>query len=160
MADSTTKTRLREDLSAAMRSRDELRRSTLRMVLTALTTAEVSGTSSRDLTDDEVLAVLRSETKKRRDSAQVFEGAGREDGAERAARENAEADVIEGYLPAQMDGEALTAAVAAQVSAAAADGQTGPRAMGAVMGALRPTVGQQVDGGRLAAEVKRQLAGS
>ncbi len=159
MADTTLKTRLRDDLSAAMRSRDELRRATLRMVLTAISTAEVSGTSARELSDDEVLAVLRSEAKKRRDSAQVYRGTGRPDGDERAAREEAEADVVEAYLPAQMDDEALRDAVAAEVEAAAERGQSGPRAMGTVMAALRPAIGQQVDGGRLAAEVKRQLAG-
>ncbi len=158
MADPELKTRLRDDLRAAMRSKDELRRSTLRMVLTALSSAEVSGTTARELSDDEVLAVLRSEAKKRRDSATVYAEAGRDDGAERAAREDAEAEVVEGYLPAQMDDAALSAAVATAVAAAAERGQSGPRAMGPVMGVLRPTVGQQVDGGRLAAEVKRQLA--
>lgn len=159
MPDSPLKTRLREDLTAAMRSRDELRRSTLRMVLTAVSAAEVSGTSARDLGDDEVLAVVRAETKKRRESAGVYAEAGREDGAQRAEREDAEADVLDAYLPAQLDDAALSAAVAQEVAAAAADGQSGPRAMGAVMGRLRPRVGQVVDGGRLAAEVKRQLAG-
>lgn len=159
MPDSPLKTRLREDLTAAMRSRDELRRSTLRMVLTALSAAEVSGTSARDLSEDEVLAVVRAETKKRRDSATVYTEAGREDGAQRAEREGAEADVLEAYLPVQLDDDALSTAVAAEVAAAAADGQSGPRAMGAVMGRLRPKVGQLVDGGRLAAEVKRQLVG-
>ena len=159
MADSPLKTRLREDLTAAMRSRDELRRSTLRMVLTAVSAAEVSGSSARDLSDDEVLAVVRAETKRRHESAAVYAGSGREDGAQRAEREDAEAGVLEGYLPAQLDDDALSAAVAHEVAAAAADGQSGPRAMGAVMGRLRPKVGQLVDGGRLAAEVKRQLAG-
>ena len=159
MADSPLKTRLRQDLTAAMRSRDELRRSTLRMVLTAVSAAEVSGSSARDLSDEEVVAVVRSETKRRHESAAVYAGSGREDGAQRAEREDAEAGVLEGYLPTQLDDDALSAAVADEVAAAAAQGQSGPRAMGAVMGRLRPRVGQQVDGGRLAAEVKRQLAG-
>ena len=146
--------RLQADLTASMRARDELRTTTLRSVLTAVRTAEVAGTSARRLSDDEVLVVLRSEAKKRRESATAFGEAGR---AERAEREAAEEGVIAAYLPAQLDDDALAALVAEEVAAAAASGRTGPGAMGSVMGAVRPRVGQLAEGGRVAAEVRRQL---
>ena len=148
------KSRLRDDLTTAMRARDELRTATLRMVLTAVKSAEVAGDTARELTDDEVLAVLRTEAKKRREAAEAFGGGGR---AEAAERERAEERVISRYLPAQMSDDDLVALVAEEVAAAAAAGKTGMGAMGAVMGAVRPRVGQLADGGRVAAEVRRQL---
>ena len=148
--------RLREDLTAAMRARDELTTATLRMALTALKSAEVAGSSARELSQDEVVAVLRTETKKRREAAEAFAGAGR---AEQAERERAEEGVLAGYLPAQLDDAALAALVAEEVAAAAAAGRTGMAAMGAVMSAVKPRVGATADGGRVAAEVRRQLQG-
>ena len=148
--------RLRSDLTVAMRARDELTTATLRMALTALKSAEVAGTSARELSQDEVVAVLRTETKKRREAAEAFAAAGR---AEQAERERAEEGVLEAYLPQQMDDTALSAMVAEEVAAAATAGKTGMGAMGAVMGALKPRAGATVDGGRLAAEVRRQLQG-
>jgi uncharacterized protein YqeY len=150
------KDRLRADLTTAIRERDELTTATLRMVLTAVKSAEVAGKEARTLTDEEVLGVLRSEAKKRREAAEAFAGAGRED---RAGRERAEEQVIDTYLPAQMSDEQLTGIVAEAVAAAAAAGQAGMAAMGRVMGAVRPRVGQQAEGGRVAAEVRRQLQG-
>ncbi|WP_299036000.1 GatB/YqeY domain-containing protein [uncultured Pseudokineococcus sp.] len=146
--------RIRTDLTTSMRARDELRTTTLRSLLTAVRTAEVAGTSARELSDEEVLAVLRSEAKKRRESSAAFAEAGR---AERAEREAAEEAVIGAYLPAQLDDAALEALVAEEVASAAAAGRTGPSAMGSVMGAVRPRVGQLAEGGRVAAEVRRQL---
>jgi uncharacterized protein YqeY len=145
---------MREDLTASMRARDEVRTSTLRMALTSIKSAEVAGTSARDLSQDEVMAVLRSEVKKRREAAEAFAGAGR---AESAERERAEEAVLATYLPQQMP--ELSAVVAEEVAAAAAAGKTGPGAMGAVMGAVKPRVGALAEGGRVAAEVRRQLAG-
>lgn len=150
----SVKDTLREDLTAAMRARDELRTATLRMVLTAVKSAEVAGTSARELSDDEVQVVLRSEAKKRREAAEAFAGAGR---AESADRERAEDAVIAGYLPAQLSDDDLSALVTEAVAAAAADGQSGMGAMGAVMGRVKPRVGQLAEGGRVAAEVRRQL---
>ncbi|MEJ5945436.1 GatB/YqeY domain-containing protein [Pseudokineococcus basanitobsidens] len=147
--------RLRSDLTSAMRARDELRTTTLRSLLTAVRTAEVAGTSARELADDEVLGVLRSEAKKRRESSAAFADAGR---PERADREAAEEQVIAAYLPAQLDDAALSALVAEEVASAAAAGRTGMGAMGQVMGAVRPRVGQLAEGGRVAAEVRRQLS--
>lgn len=152
----TLKDRLQSDLTDAMRARDELRTATLRMVLTSVRSAEVAGREARTLSDDEVLAVLRSEGKKRREAAEAFGGAGR---AAQSERERAEEGVIDSYLPAQMSDDDLAALVAEAVAAAAGAGQTGMAAMGRVMGAVRPRVGQQAEGGRIAAEVKRQLQG-
>jgi len=145
---------LQADLTASMRARDELRTTVLRSLLTAVRTAEVAGTSARQLPEEEVLAVLRSEAKKRRESSAAFADAGR---AERSEREAAEEGVIAAYLPAQLDDAALAALVEQEVAAAAAAGRTGPGAMGAVMSAVRPRVGQLAEGGRVAAEVRRQL---
>jgi len=147
----TVKEQLRTDLTAAMKARDELTASTLRMVLTAITTEEVAGQQARELSDDEVLKVLAREGKKRRESIEAFTSAGRDELAE---RERAEAAVIDRYLPAQMDDAELTALVTAAIAATGADG---PKAMGQVMKVLTPQLAGRADGGRVAAEVRRQL---
>jgi uncharacterized protein len=146
------KERLRADLTGAMKSRDELRTATLRMVLTAVSAEEVSGTAARELSDDEVQAVLRREAKKRREAAEAFAAAGR---AEQAARERAEGDVLAGYLPAQLDDADLAALVADVITTT---GATGMKDMGRVMGAATAAVAGRAEGGRVAAEVRRQLA--
>lgn len=150
---STLKGRLRADLTTAMKSRDELRAATLRMVLTAVTNAEVAGKEHRELSDDDILTVLSSEAKKRREAATAFADGGRE---ESAARERAEAEVIADYLPAQLSADEIAGLVAAAIeqTGAAADGM---RAMGKVMGVLTPQVKGRADGGAVAAEVRRQL---
>ena len=146
------KDQLRADLTRSMKARDELRAATLRMALTAVTTEEVAGSTARELSDDDVLAVLRREAKKRREAAEAYDGAGR---AELADRERGELSVLEAYLPAQMDDEELRGLVAVAV---AGSGAAGPRAMGAVMKLVNPQVGGRADGARVAAEVRRQLA--
>jgi uncharacterized protein YqeY len=150
---SDLKDRLRADLTTAMKSRDELRSSTLRMLLAAITTAEVAGKQPRELSDDDVVGVLSTEAKKRREAAEAFDGGGR---TEQAAKERAEAQVIAEYLPAQLSGEEISALVAETIEklGAGADGQ---RAMGKVMGVLQPQVRGRADGGAVAAEVRRQL---
>lgn len=150
---SDLKDRLRTDLTAAMKARDEVRSSTLRMVLTAITNAEVAGKEARELSDDDVLTVLGAESKKRREAAEAFDAAGR---AESAAKERAEAAVIAGYLPAQLDAAEIAAIVTAAVEQTGAAGE-GMRAMGKVMGLVSPQVKGRADGGAVAAEVKRQL---
>jgi uncharacterized protein YqeY len=148
---SSLKETLRTDLTAAIRGRDELRSSTLRMALTAVTTEEVAGDQARELADDEVLGILAREAKRRREAATAYDDAQR---PELAERERAELTVIEGYLPAQLSDEELTAIVA---DAIAATGAEGPRGMGLVMRQVVPQVGKRADGGRISAEVKRQL---
>ena len=153
---SALKDRLRGDLTASIKARDSLRSSTLRMVLSAVTNAEVAGKEARELSDDDILGVLTSESKKRREAAEAFEGAGR---AEQAAKERAEAEVIAGYLPEQLSEEEITALVAATIDELGV-GDDGPRAMGRVMGALQPRTKGRADGGLVAATVRAQLGGS
>ena len=150
------KDRLRTDLTAAMKARDSLRASTLRMVLTSITNAEVAGKESKELTDDDVIGVLSTEAKKRREAADAFDEAGR---TESAAQERAEAGVIADYLPAQLSDDEIRDLVARVIADQGVAGE-GMKAMGRVMGALQPQVKGRADGGAVAAEVRRQLGGS
>lgn len=150
---STLKDRLRADLTTAIKARDEVRSSTLRMVLTAVTNAEVAGKVAKELTDDEVLTVLSSEAKKRREAAVAFEEGNR---PEQAAKERAETAVLQDYLPQQLGVEEIAAIVTAAVEQIGAAG-AGPKAMGQVMGIVTPQVKGRADGAAVAAEVRRQL---
>jgi uncharacterized protein YqeY len=145
------KDRLRTDLTTAMKARDELRTATLRMALAAVSAEEVAGKEARELSDDEVQAVLRREAKKRREAAEAFAGAGR---TQQADRERAEGDVLAGYLPAQM-GDADLAALVADVITQT--GASGMQDMGKVMGAANKAVAGRAEGSRVAAEVRSQL---
>jgi uncharacterized protein len=147
----TLKDRLNEDLRAAMKGRDELTTSTLRLALAAVRTSEVSGAAARELSDDEVLAVLTKEAKKRREAATAFAGAGR---AEQAARENAEGEILDRYLPAQLTDAEIAELVA---GALAAGGFSGKGQMGPAMKAAQAAVAGRAESGRVAAEVRRQL---
>lgn len=150
---SAMKDQLRTDLTASIKARDALRSSTLRLVLTAITTAEVAGKEAREIGDDEVMTVLGSEVKKRREAAEAFAGAGR---TQMAEKESAEAAILAEYLPAQMSVEQLTEVVAAAVASTGAADE-GMRAMGKVMGTVTPQTKGRADAGVVAAEVKRQL---
>ncbi len=152
---SELKDRLRTDLTAAIKARDELRSSTLRMVLAAVTNAEVAGKQARELSDDDVVGVLSTEAKKRREAATAFADAGR---AESAAKERAEADVIADYLPAQLSEDEIRQLVAETIASQGVAGD-GMRAMGKVMGALQPRTRGRADGALVSAEVRRQLGG-
>jgi uncharacterized protein YqeY len=146
------KERLRNDLTASMRARDELRTATIRMVLTAVTNTEVAGSEARVLSDEDVLAVLAKEAKKRREAADAFREGGR---AESAAREEAEAGIIADYLPAPLTDEEIAAMVDHAVAEAGAES---PRDMGKVMKALQPQVAGRAEGSKVAAAVKARLA--
>jgi hypothetical protein len=150
---SDLKDRLRSDLTAAIKSRDEVRSSTLRMVLTAVTNAEVAGKESRELTDEDVVGVLSSEAKKRREAAEAFDAAGR---TEMAAKERAEAEVLADYLPTPLSEQEIADLVTSAIAQTGAR-EEGMRAMGKVMGALSSQVKGRADGGAVAAEVRRQL---
>ncbi len=150
---SRLKDTLRSDLTDAIRSRDAVRAGTLRMVLTSVTTEEVAGTEARELSDDDVLKVIAKEAKKRREASTAYTGAGR---AELAAKEDAELAIIETYLPAQLGDEEIEALVA---EAVAETGATGMPQMGLVMKAVQPRVAGRADGGRVAAVVRKVLAG-
>ena len=152
----TLKSRLQDDLTAAIKSRDELRSATLRMTLSAITNEEVAGKEARELSDDEVQKVITREAKKRREAAQAFADGGR---TEQAERERAEGEVLADYLPKQLSDEELDALVADAVAEARGAGAEGPRAMGAVMKIVNPKVAGRAEGGRVAAAVTKQLAG-
>ena len=145
------KERLRTDLNAAMRARDQVRLRTLRMALTSITNEEVSGHAARELSDEEIVKVLTREAKKRREAADAFESAGR---ADQAAAERAEGEVLADYLPAQLTDDELAGIVSAAI---AETGAAGMPAMGKVMKVVTPQVAGRADGARVAAEVRRQL---
>jgi uncharacterized protein len=148
------KERLRADLTAAMRARDQVRMRTLRMALSSITNEEVAGASARQLSDDEVMKVLTREARKRREAAEAFGAAGR---ADQAAAERAEGEVLAGYLPAQLSDDELSALVAAAIAETGASGMPG---MGQVMKTLTPQIAGRADGARVAAEVRRRLSAS
>ncbi|MFD7237601.1 GatB/YqeY domain-containing protein [Streptomyces syringium] len=152
----TLKSKLHDDLTTAIKARDELRSSTLRLTLSAIAYEETAGKSARELSDDEVQKVITREAKKRREAAEAFDKGGRADSAE---RERAEGEVLAEYLPQQLTDEELAAIVAAAVAEAQAGGAEGPRAMGAVMKIVNPQVAGRAEGGRVAAQVKKLLAG-
>ena len=150
---SALKDRLRADLTTAIKSRDEVRSSTLRMLLTAITNAEVAGKTQVELSDDDIIGVLSTEAKKRREAATAFDEGGR---AAMAEKERAELAVLTDYLPTQL-GEAEIADIVAKAieqTGAAADGMRG---IGKVMGVVQPQVKGKADGSAVAAEVRRQL---
>lgn len=146
------KERLRTDLTAAMKARDELVTATIRMALTAVGNEEVAGKVARELSDVEVVQVLTRESKKRREAAEAFANGGR---PESAAREVAEGEVLAKYLPAQLSDEELAELVAAAV---AESGAEGPKAMGLVMKVLNPKIAGRAEGGRVATAVKSALS--
>jgi len=147
------KDRLRSDLTTAMKARDEVTVRTLRMALTSVSKEEVAGTTARELSDDEVLTVLTREAKRRREAADAFAAAGRD---EQADAERAEGAVLDTYLPARLSdaelGELVTAAIEET-------GASTPRDMGQVMKLLTPRIAGRAEGGRVAAEVRRRLQG-
>ena len=147
------KATLQHDLHDAMRQRDQLRSSTLRMALAAITTEEVAGESARELTDAETLKVVAKEAKKRKEAATAYDGAGR---TELAEQERAELAVLETYLPEQLDEAALAEIVDRAIASV---GATGMQQMGQVMKAAQAEVAGRADGGSVAAMVKQRLAG-
>ena len=152
----SVKARLQADLTAAMKARDEVALSTIRMLRAAIMNAEVAGDEAVELTDEQAIAVLQSEAKKRAESAAVYE---ENDRPESAAKERAELQVIERYLPAAMSDDELAAIVEEEVAIAAANGAEGGKAMGMVIKAVRERAGASADGSRIAALVKSRLAG-
>ena len=148
----TLKDQLRADLTTAMKARDDTRTRTLRMALTAISTEEVSGSAAHDLTDDQIVRILIREAKRRREAAAAFADAGR---ADQAAAEEAEEQVLAGYLPAQLDDAELAALVTAAI---AETGASGPAGIGPVMKLVTPRVAGRAEGSRVAAMVRSQLS--
>ncbi len=153
-APSTLKERLRSDLTAAIRDRDKIRSGTIRMVLTAITEAEVAGSEAVELSDQQVLDVVIREAKKRREAEAAFASAGR---AELAEKERAESEVLGDYLPRQLTQSEIATIVADAIASTGATG-LGMKGMGKVMAQVTPQIKGKADGGLVAAEVKRQLS--
>ena len=142
---------LRSDLTEAIRGRNEITSSTIRMVLTAITNEEVAGKEARVLSDDEVIVVLSREAKKRREAAEAFADAGR---ADKAALEKAEGEVIAKYLPEQMSEDEIKKLIAAAI---AQTGASGPGDMGKVMGVIKGQTAGKADGSIVSGLVKEAL---
>ena len=147
------KEKLQNDLTEAMRARDEVRSSTIRMVLTAIKNEEVSGKEARNLSDAEIITVLSREAKKRREAAEAFEQASAKD---RAETEKAEGVIIAGYLPERLSEAELKEMIA---SAIQETGATGPQQMGLVMKSIQPKIAGRADGGTVSSLVKAALSG-
>ena len=147
------KEKLQNDLTEAMRARDEVRSSTIRMVLSAIKNEEVSGKEARELSDAEVITVLSREAKKRREAAEAFEQAGAKD---RADMEKAEGVVIAEYLPVQLRESEIQEMINAAI---AETGATGPQQMGLVMKSIQPKIAGRADGGVVSSLVKAALSG-
>jgi uncharacterized protein YqeY len=143
---------LKHDLTEAMRSRDELVLSTIRLCLSAITNEEVSGKEARVLNEAEVIQVLSREAKKRRESAQAFADANRPD---RAERENAEGEVIARYLPTPLSDAELASLIAEAIKES---GAAGPAGMGLVMKLLSPKIAGRADGAAVSSAVRAALA--
>ena len=146
------KEQLRNDLTEAIRSRDEIVSGTIRMVLTAITNEEVSGKTARELSDAEIISVLSRESKKRREAAEAFDTGNR---LEMATLERAEGEVIAKYLPTQLSEGELHKMID---DAIAQTGASGPAGMGLVMKVLSPKIAGKADGGTVSAAVKAALA--
>lgn len=151
---SNLKQQLKDDLTASMKARNEVETSTLRMTLAAIMNAEVAGDQAVELSNDQVQSVVRAEAKKRAESADIYKDAGRN---EAEAAERAELAILERYLPAAMSDAELEQIVIQEVSAAAAQGLSGPKAMGAVVKAVRNKAGAGADGAKIADLVKSKL---
>ena len=144
---------LQGDLTAAIRSRDELKSGTIRMVLTAITNEEVFGKTARALTEPEIITVLSREAKKRREAAEAFADGGRH---ERAEREKLEGEFIITYLPAQLSEEEIKKLIQEAITES---GALGPAGMGQVMKIVSPKIAGKADGGTVSALVKSALTG-
>ncbi len=151
---SNLKDQLKADLTASMKARNEVETSTLRMTLAAIMNAEVAGDEAVELSNDQVQGVVRAEAKKRAESADIYKDAGR---LEAEAAERAELAILERYLPAAMSDADLEQIVDQEVAAAASSGLTGPKAMGAVVKAVRNIAGAGADGAKSANLVKLKL---
>ena len=151
---SSLKDQLKSDLTNAMKQRNEVETSTLRMTLAAVMNAEVAGAEAVELTNDQVLVVVGAEAKKRAESADIYKEAGRVDAE---AAERAELAILERYLPAQMSDADLEAIVDSAIAEAANQGLAGPKAMGAVVKAVRAQAGAGADGAKIANLVKAKL---
>ena len=152
----SVKSEMHAALTTAMKARDEITLSSLRLALSAISVAETAGDESIELSDAQVLAILAVEVRKHHETADAFVTAGR---PERVERERAEAAVLEAYLPAAVSDDDLQRIIGEEIAAAAAAGAEGMKAMGKVVSAVRAKAGPTADGGKISAMVKAALAG-
>jgi uncharacterized protein YqeY len=145
------KEKLQSDLTDAIRSRAEVKSGTIRMLLAAITTEEVSGKAARVLKDDEIITVLSREAKKRREAVEAYVAAKRDDLAD---KERAEGEVIAQYLPAQLSEDEIKKMISDAISET---GAAGPAGMGLVMKVLSPKIAGKADGGVVSGLVKAAL---
>ena len=145
------KEKLQADLTEAIRSRDEVKSGTIRMLLSAITNEEVAGKAAKVLTDAEIITVLSRETKKRREAVEAFTAAKRDD---LAKKEKAEAAVIAQYLPEQLSESEIKKMI---TEAIAETNAAGPAGMGLVMKVLQPKIAGKADGGVVSGLVKAAL---
>ncbi len=151
----SVKSDLQSALTVAMKARDEVALSALRQALSSIAVAETAGDEVVELSDEQVIAVLAVEVRKHHETAEAFQTAGR---PERVQRAQAEAAVLEVYLPSALSDDELSAIIAEEVAAAAAGGATGMKAMGKVVAAVRAKAGPMADGAQIAAMVKSALS--
>ena len=149
------KSQLQSDLSVAIKAKDQTVSGTLRLALAAITTEEVAGKQARELSDAEVVNILVKESKKRKEAAEAFTSANRQ---ELADKELAELKVLEKYLPTPLTDAEVQEIIKAAVSEVAAGGSSGMKAMGAVMKIVQPKTAGRYDGSKIAATVKEALA--
>ena len=147
------KEKLQTDLTSSMRNRDEVRSSTIRMILTSIKNEEVSGKEVRELSESELITVLSREAKKRREAAEAFDQAGAKD---RAETERAEGAIIAEYLPKQLTEDEVKELIE---SAIKETGANSPAQMGLVMKNLQPKIAGKADGALVSSLVKAALAG-
>lgn len=144
------KTRISDDMKAAMRAKESERLATIRLLQAAIKQKEVD--ERIELTDDQVLAVIDKMVKQRKDSITQFEAGGRQDLAD---IEKAELVVLSAYMPAALSDAEVQAEVAAAVAAV---GAAGPQDMGKVMGVLKPKLAGRADMTAVSAMVKAALS--
>ena len=147
------KARLRADLTTAIKERDKVRSGTIRMVLSAISEAEVAGAEAIELSDQQVLDVVIREAKKRREAEEAYAGAGRNELAE---KEHAESEVLADYLPKQLSAGEISVIVREAIADTGA-AELGMKGMGKVMAMVTPQTKGKADGAVVAAEVRRQL---
>ncbi|MBI5694238.1 MAG: GatB/YqeY domain-containing protein [Nitrospirae bacterium] len=147
----TLKERLKEDIKEAMKAKDALRLSTLRLLTSAIKYKEIE--AHKELDDEGVMDVMNTAVKQRRDSIEQYEKAGRTDLAE---QEKAELAIIQTYMPEQLGRDQIEALVK---EAAAEVGAAGPKDMGKLMKALMPKVKGRADGKLVNEVVKAVLGG-
>lgn len=149
MSDPTLKAQVRQEMNAALKSGDKIRLGALRLFLAGITNREKE--LLRELTEDEVREVAAKEVKKRTESIEAFDGAGRR---ELAQKERTERDVIAPFAPEQLSEEAVDALVE---EAIAATGATSAKELGKVMGAVMSRAKGRVDGAVVQQKVRARL---